>query len=274
MVNLPVRKGGYSHLAWLRGLVGLLLAGGVFLSAEGGSAASGNTPLRFNLAKSQPSFTGATNGLPAAACLTKGVVDNDSGYLTFVFATNITQLGCESLENPLGIDLGQPRLSWVMESARRDERQTAHQILVASSADLLRQNQGDCWDSGKVASDQSIQVGGSLPDPEKPGFKRIIKPAIVGDLTWVKTHCDSIHGRISSNWRREGGRFTIEIPIPANTTATVYVPTKDAAGVTESGKPVAEAEGVTFQRMQDAAAVYAVGSGAYHFQSTLSATVL
>jgi len=117
-------------------------------------------------------------------------------------------------------------------------------------------------------------LGGILPDPEKPGFQRIIiKPAIVGDLTWVKTHYDSIHGRISSNWRRERGKLTMEITIPVNTTATVYVPAKDAASVTESGKPPAKAKGVKFLRMETNAAIYAVGSGTYCFKSVMPETV-
>ena len=61
--------------------------------------------------------------------------------------------------------------------------------------------------------------------------------------------------------------------IPANTTATVFVPTKEAAGVTESGKPAAQAESVKFLRLESNAAVYAVGSGSYRFQSTLPETV-
>ena len=55
--------------------------------------------------------------------------------------------------------------------------------------------------------------------------------------------------------------------IPANTTALVYVPAKDAASVTESGKPAGEAESVKFLRMENNAAVYAVGAGNYQFQS-------
>jgi len=50
----------------------------------------------------------------------------------------------------------------------------------------------------------------------------------------------------------------------------VYVPAKDAAGVTESGKPVAKAEGVTFLRMEHNAAVYEVGSGRYRFETALN----
>ncbi|MCX6033389.1 MAG: hypothetical protein NTV38_00175 [Chloroflexi bacterium] len=108
------------------------------------------------------------------------------------------------------------------------------------------------------------------PDEAGPGFKKIIiKPAVVGDLTWVKCSYDSIHGRIASNWKREGDKVTMEVAIPVNTTATVYVPAKDAAGVTESGKSAAKSEGVKFLRLQDSAAVYSVGSGTYRFQSTL-----
>ena len=43
------------------------------------------------------------------------------------------------------------------------------------------------------------------PDPTGPGFKKIIiKPNIVGDLHWVESNYDSVHGRIDSNWRRRG----------------------------------------------------------------------
>jgi alpha-L-rhamnosidase len=111
-------------------------------------------------------------------------------------------------------------------------------------------------------------LGGIRPDPKGPGFKKIIiKPAIVGNLTWVKAHYDSLHGRIVSDWQREGDKLTMDVTIPVNTTATVYVPAKDAAGVTESGKPAGQAEGVKFLRMENAAAVYEVGSGCYRFCS-------
>jgi hypothetical protein len=71
-------------------------------------------------------------------------------------------------------------------------------------------------------------LAGILPDPAGPGFKKFfIKPSVVGDLTWVKAHYDSIHGRIISEWKRDCGRLALDVTIPANTTATVYVPTTD-----------------------------------------------
>ena len=107
-------------------------------------------------------------------------------------------------------------------------------------------------------------------DREGPGFKKIvIKPAIVGDLTWVKAHFDSIHGRIVSNWKSKNGNLTMEVTIPANTTAKVYVPTKDVASVTESAKPIDQAEGVEYLRTENNCAVFQIGSGTYQFESSL-----
>jgi len=113
-------------------------------------------------------------------------------------------------------------------------------------------------------------LGGILPDPAKPGFKHfILRPGIVKSVEWVKCSYQSPYGRIASNWKREGEKLTMDVTIPPNSTATVFVPAKDAASVTESGKPAGEAEGVKFLRMESNAAVYAVGSGTYQFQSRL-----
>src|ERR1017187_8214286 len=68
-------------------------------------------------------------------------------------------LRCEYLNDPLGIEAANPRLSWIITSSRRGELQTSYQVLVASSAELLGKDKGDLWDSGKVASDESSPIG-------------------------------------------------------------------------------------------------------------------
>ena len=70
----------------------------------------------------------------------------------------VASLRCEYLVNPCGIDQKEPRLSWVIESAQRGQRQTAYQILVAASEEILKKNQGDLWDSGKVAGDETTAI--------------------------------------------------------------------------------------------------------------------
>ncbi|MEI2724343.1 MAG: alpha-L-rhamnosidase N-terminal domain-containing protein [Verrucomicrobiota bacterium] len=73
-------------------------------------------------------------------------------------AISPTGLKCEDRMNPLGVDAGPPRLSWILESQRRGEVQTAWQVLAASTAAKLARNQGDLWDSGKTPSADSLGV--------------------------------------------------------------------------------------------------------------------
>lgn len=169
-----------------------------------------------------------------------------------------------------------PEACWRMVTAR--EFPSWHSMTLGSKNDLLKET----WAGGmalmpslggSVARWCYRSLGGIRPHPDAPGFKKIIiKPSCVSALEWVECHHDSPYGRITSNWKREGGRLTMEVVIPPNTTATVFVPAKDASDVTESGKPIAQVEGVKFLGMRGGNAVYAVDSGLYRFQSTFPRT--
>ena len=114
-------------------------------------------------------------------------------------------------------------------------------------------------------------IAGIQPHPEAVGFDRIIiKPEVVGDLTWAKAAYHSVRGLIKSDWSFEDGTFKLDVEIPANTTATVYIPAKNNQTVTESGRPASDSEGVQFLRMENGKAVFTVGSGQYRFVSRLS----
>lgn len=93
-----------------------------------------------------------------------------------VSVSKLKDLRCEYLDSPLGIDVRQPRLSWKMEipTTVRGKKQTAYEILVASSAELLRQDKGDLWNSGCVVSDESVNIvykGKSLKANQKCFWK-------------------------------------------------------------------------------------------------------
>ncbi len=70
----------------------------------------------------------------------------------------IYDLRCEGLINPLGIDVVNPRLSWKMQSSIRGQKQTAYRILVSDNPENLEKEIGNLWDTGKIMSDQSIQL--------------------------------------------------------------------------------------------------------------------
>lgn len=69
-----------------------------------------------------------------------------------------TELKCEYLVNPQGIDMPDPRFFWQITSEDNDAVQSAYQLIVATSESLISENRGDVFDSGKVQSDRSIQV--------------------------------------------------------------------------------------------------------------------
>jgi alpha-L-rhamnosidase len=106
--------------------------------------------------------------------------------------------------------------------------------------------------------------------PQQPGFKHIVmRPEPDGDLRFVKATHRSPYGLITSDWQRKEGAFEWNITVPVNTTATVYVPAKDAESVTENGQPAASAPGVRFLRWESGRAVFELGSGRYRFRSSL-----
>lgn len=86
-------------------------------------------------------------------------------------------------------------------------------------------------------------------------------------VDWVEAEYDSIQGQIVSKWRRQGRRFELDVTIPANTTATVYLPAAKPTGITEGGTPLAKADGVHFVRTEGDRAVLEIGSGSYRFVS-------
>jgi len=67
-------------------------------------------------------------------------------------------LRCEYAVNPLGVDSPRPRLFWKLESSQQNQKQIAYEILAASTAKNLADNRGDLWATGKVISDDTIQI--------------------------------------------------------------------------------------------------------------------
>ena len=100
------------------------------------------------------------------------------------------------------------------------------------------------------------------------GFRKsIIKPMPVGDLKWVKGSYKTVSGTIRVEWKRDNAIFDLKLSIPANTSATVYIPAVTENTVTENGVRASKSEGIKFLRLEKDRAVYEVGSGEYNFES-------
>jgi alpha-L-rhamnosidase len=119
---------------------------------------------------------------------------------------------------------------------------------------------------GAVAEWMYRVILGINNDDDHPAYEHfVLHPVPGGGLTWVKGSYNSIRGKIEMSWRTDGSTFTENVTIPANTSATVYVPAKAVENVTESGAPARRSNGVHFVGMEGDAAVFTVQSGTYSF---------
>lgn len=110
-------------------------------------------------------------------------------------------------------------------------------------------------------------LAGIKPDSKRPGFKHIImRPLPIGDLKFVKASHRSPYGWIKSEWRHEENEFDWHIEIPANTTATIYLPTSNADSVTTDNHTLDKVPGIKLVNTTEGGPVTAViQPGTYDF---------
>ncbi|MFD1827203.1 family 78 glycoside hydrolase catalytic domain [Mumia zhuanghuii] len=119
---------------------------------------------------------------------------------------------------------------------------------------------------GAVGNWMYQTIGGIAPDPEQPGYRHFtVAPQPGGGLDHADARFESGYGEIRSQWARKNGRLTMTVTVPVNTTATVTIPGSRVRAVTESGRPVTKAAGVSDVRVEGDAVVAELGSGTYRF---------
>ncbi|WP_461451545.1 family 78 glycoside hydrolase catalytic domain [Mucilaginibacter sp.] len=112
------------------------------------------------------------------------------------------------------------------------------------------------------------RIGGIRTAPGAIAMKKIeIRPEAVGDVTYAKASYNSPYGAIVSDWKKQNEGFDLTVQIPANTTATVYLPASKTSTLSESGKALTNNKAVKLIGYKNGKALIAVGSGTYHFTS-------
>ena len=136
----------------------------------------------------------------------------------------------------------------------------------------------ETWEYPKSGPSQNHPMFGSVDEwfyrsllginPAAPGFEKVlIKPQPAGDLTWAKGNYNSIRGKIESDWKIEGQQFILNVSIPANIKAEIWIPSKDNI-VTENNKPIKDNPAMKSLRYEHGYTVIETGSGNYSFVST------
>jgi len=100
---------------------------------------------------------------------------------------SVLNLTCESAVNPMNVDIRRPQLSWIVSSDEDGQRQTAYQVLVATSPAKLADDNGDLWDSGRVRSANTLNIlysGHSLASTERVFWKLRIWGAYGNATAW------------------------------------------------------------------------------------------
>lgn len=146
--------------------------------------------------------------------------------------------------------------------------------MLANGATTLYEN----WVYPDLVDSQNHPMFGSISEwfyrsllginPLAPGFTNFeIKPQPTGDLTYAKGYYDAVVGRIVSYWKVEGTKFKLNVIVPANTTALIYVPSLPKQTVLEGNKPAENVLGLKFIEFKNGCSVYQATSGNYAFES-------
>jgi hypothetical protein len=143
-----------------------------------------------------------------------------------------------------------------LESPERGLRQTAYHILMAGREDLLQPGRADLWDIGRVESLRSDY-----------GRRAADAPALYMGLV-----PEGQEERVARSGRRSaGGIFAWDVTVPANTSATLSIPTNDAEGIREGRGPASASPGFRFLRLEGGFGVFELEAGVYAFRSPIAA---
>jgi alpha-L-rhamnosidase len=111
-------------------------------------------------------------------------------------------------------------------------------------------------------------IGGISPDDNYPGYKNVlINPQPGGGITNASTSFNSIHGLIATSWTNNPGttNYSLTLTVPANTTASVYLPATNLSNIAESGLSSTNFPGLLFYQITNGTTLFQVGSGVYSF---------
>ncbi|GGG00197.1 family 78 glycoside hydrolase catalytic domain [Paenibacillus abyssi] len=109
-------------------------------------------------------------------------------------------------------------------------------------------------------------------DSKKDAYYFTIKPYIPSDLKYVKAGNRLLVGEVKSEWEQlENGRLKVNIHIPVNSEARVFLPAASIDEITENGAPVQTVKDIKVIKVKNGIAELELGSGEYEFLTTIQA---
>jgi alpha-L-rhamnosidase len=109
-------------------------------------------------------------------------------------------------------------------------------------------------------------VAGINVDEKAPGYKNvIIQPHITDSLSFASASLQTCYGKVSSEWKKENGTIALNVEIPPNTTAVIFVPATNSNAVSESGKQIDLYNEIKPIEVKNGYVIIKTGSGKYSF---------
>ncbi|MFN0007267.1 MAG: family 78 glycoside hydrolase catalytic domain [Planctomycetota bacterium] len=205
--------------------------------------------------------------------LEQGIVQDYGGHLSTGFTSTLPALlelsrrGRTELATKLVLDKTFPSWGYAIEQGATTIWERWDGFVPERGLQDAGMNSFNHYAFGAVGEWMMRMLAGIEPDPEHPGWARFsIHPRAGPQLSFVRAEHHTIRGKIASAWKREGGSFHLDVTIPPNTRAKVFLPARDVSSVTEGGRPLAEAGShVRFVEMRGGEAVLDVAAGSYRF---------
>lgn len=239
------------------------------LHYESGTQTANLLPLAFGI--TSPLFQ-----KEVAAKIAKDVLERDvhlsTGFLgTGYILPMLSNYGYHELAYKLAIQTTYPSWGYMVEQGAT----TIWELWNSDTAPPEKMNSRNHFALGAIGDWFYGYLAGIKPVVEKPGFKlSVIAPKPAGDLQWAEGDIETDYGMLSSKWEKTETGLKMDIVVPANTTALVYVPTLGISNPTvkEAGKTlllngdfVENSDGVSYSRLTADAVVFNVGAGTYSF---------
>ena len=135
-----------------------------------------------------------------------------------------------------------------------------------SSFQSVGMNSFNHYSYGAIGDWMYRQMVGLDTYEDGAGYKHSkVQPHIGGGFTNASASLDTYYGKLSSGWKLQGEDIYLDVIIPANTTSSVFIPTKDATKVSENGQALSTVNGIKIIGQKDDYLETQLGSGEYHF---------
>ena len=231
--------------------------------------------LKYNLLRDENAVRRTVTALRSA--ISNNAYKLNTGFLgTAILNQTLTENGLNDEAYTLLLQRNDPSWLYSIDQGATTIWERWNSYTKASGYGPVSMNSFNHYAYGIIAEWMFRHMAGICPDEENAGFRHfILRPNPdtrkvlryqQKRITSVDADFRSIYGPVKAAWQCEGGAdMTYDVTIPANTTATLYMPIADGYELKESGQPVSECSDIEYLGIEDGKAVCRLGSGSYRF---------